>query len=326
MWDPVNITTVGKINESDAGNAEYYENNEIILREKKFTATERIYLDNKNKLVEDPLTSNMQEYYEYALEKWYDNPAGDEYGRWAFDTDSYLETQFNEIVANGDTTENEIVVEDVTEEKYKKFKCERVRVASLGKLIIEWSGFKYTGSSTPTANPIQTYYFTSEFFRNRDGGINIDWFAEGDRFGDDNLIVRVTADFVDTNPDHPTIYKVDKSLGIYIPKSAWYWYYSDSQDANGYRSFSLFYPYEKVTDTFNILSFDKQTSYEDDFGDPGWKLAIYPRLIKQTRVPVGTNLDKLYRGEWSMDVVLVPERTGRVANLVGKSYISYMQS
>lgn len=326
MWDPVNITTIGKINESDTGNAEYYENNEIILREKKFTATERIYLDNNDKLVKDLTSSGMQNYYEKAIKLWYDDPTGDKYARWAFDTDSYLESQFNEIVANGDTTENEIVVEDVTEEKYKKFKCERVRVASLGKLIIEWSGFKYTGSSTPTANPIQTYYFTSEFFRNRDGGINIDWFAEGDRFGDDNLIVRVTADFVDTNPDHPTIYKVDKSLGIYIPKSAWYWYYDDKPDANGYRSFSLFYPYEETTDTFNILSFDKQTSYADDFGDPGWKLAIYPRLIKQTRVPVGTNLDKLYRGEWSMDVVLVPERTGRVANLVGKSYISYMQS
>jgi hypothetical protein len=89
---------------------------------------------------------------------------------------------------------------------------------------------------------------------------------------------------------------------------------------------TLYYPYDEAIDTFNKGSFTKQTSYADSFGAPDWKLALYPRLVKQTRVPVGTNYDKLYRGEWDVDVVMLPENTGRCANLVGKLYISYMQS
>jgi len=191
--------------------------------------------------------------------------------------------------------------------------------------MIEWSGYKYDPiSGVPTDNCIQQYYFTSPYFRNRDGGINIDWYPEDNRFGDDNFVVNVHADIIDTNATRPSIYSIDRAVGLYIPKSNWWQYVTKDPDLNGYKSFSIFNPYEKVLADFNALSFNKQNSEGSESSN--WKLVLYPRLVKQNRVNVGTNLDKIYTGEWSMDLCILSEGVGKIANMVGKAYIGYYQS
>jgi len=319
---PQNISVVGRI--ADSANGEEYQNNQIILREKKFTSTKRIYLDNSSGLGLDPPTTDPQAYYIDTMLMYYNNPSDSVPGRWAFDTASYLETQFNDIEASTDTSPNEIIVGDITIQKYKKLRCERITLASLGSLIIEWSGYAYDPSPVvPTASAIQKYYFTSPFFRNRDNGISIDWFPENDRFGDDNFIIKVQADIVDTNATSPSIYSIDKSVGLYIPKSNW-WQYVFPADTNGYKSFSLYTPYEKVIADFNSIPFTKQNA--GGVETAAWKMVLYPRLIKQNRVHVGTNLEKIYSGEWSLDLCIVSEGIGKVANMIGKTYIGYYQS
>jgi hypothetical protein len=316
--DPSNISVIGRISVSE--NGEDYQNNQIILREKKFTSTKRIYLDNSSGLGQ-PGVTDPQTYYTSGIASYYADPSSDSApARWAFDNVTYLESQFNEIEVSG-TTPDEIIVEDISIQKYKKYRCERIRVASLGSLIMEWSGYKYNPS--PTHNALQRYYFTSPYFRNRDGGINIDWFPEGDRFGDDNFIVKVHADLIDSNAASPSIYSIDKAIGLYIPKSSW-WQYASDVDSLGYKSFALYNPYEKVIADFNTLSFNKQNASGEE--SASWKLALYPRLIKQRRVSVGTNLDMIYTGEWSLDLCIVSEGIGKVANLIGKAYIGYYQS
>lgn len=319
--NPSNITVIGRI--ADSENGEEYQNNQIILREKKFTSTKRIYLDNSSGLgyggAGDP-----QNYYLDTIGFYYNTPADNIAARWAFDNISYLETQFNDIEASSDTSPNEIIVEDISIQKYKKLRCERVTVATLGSLIIEWSGYAYDPSlSVPTASAIQQYYFTSPYFRNRDGGINIDWYPEDDRFGDDNFVVQVRADIIDTNASYPSIYSIDKSIGLYIPKSKW-WQYVTPSDTNGYKSFALYNPYENVIGDFNSLDFNKQNYAGTE--NASWKMVLYPRLIKQRRVQVGTNLEKIYTGEWSLDLCIVSEGVGKIANMVGKAYIGYYQS
>ena len=318
---PSNITVIGRI--ADSENGEEYQNNQIILREKKFTTTKRIYIDNSSGLGQ-PGVTDPQGYYTNAIGAYYTSPSDSLPARWAFDNVSYTETQFNEIESSSDTSPDEIVVEDITIAKYKKLRCERVRVATLGSLMIEWSGYAYDPSMTvPTVNAIQKYYFTSPYFRNRDGGINIDWYPESDRFGDDNFIVNVHADIIDSNATLPSIYSINKSVGLYIPKSKW-WQYATDPDNNGYKSFAIYTPYEQVITDLNSLSFSKQNSNGID--SASWKLVLYPRLVKQQRVPVGTNLEKIYTGEWSLDLCIVSEGVGKIANMVGKAYISYYQS
>jgi hypothetical protein len=322
ILNPSNISIIGRI--ADSANGEEYQNNQNVLREKKFTSTKRIFLDNSSGLgINAPIT-DPQGYYTYGIQRYYDTPADNIPTRWAFDTASYLDSQFDEIEASTDTSPNEIVVEDITIEKYKKLRCERITVANLGSLMIEWSGYVYDPSTTiPTANAIQQYYFTSPYFRNRDGGVNIDWYPENDRFGDDNFIVKVHADLIDTNATSPSIYSIDKSIGLYIPKSNW-WQYATDANTDGYKSFSIFNPYENVISDFNSISFDKQNSAGSDTAN--WKLVLYPRLIKQNRVTVGSNLEKIYSGEWSLDLCILSEGVGKVANMVGKAYIGYYQS
>jgi hypothetical protein len=176
----------------------------------------------------------------------------------------------------------------------------------------------------PTTSAITKYYFTSPYFRNRDGGINIDWYPEGNRFGDDNFVIKVQADIIDTNAAFPSIYSVDKAIGLYIPKSNW-WQYATSADNNGYKSFSLYTPYERVIKDFNSITFGKQNA-DNGAETADWKMVLYPRLIKQNRIHVGTNLEKIYSGEWSLDLCIVSEGIGKVANMVGKTYIGYYQS
>jgi len=94
----------------------------------------------------------------------------------------------------------------------------------------------------------------------------------------------------------------------------------------------IYYPYENRIPGLNILSIDQQNNFDVDstlkYNDPVWKVAIYPRLVKQTRVSVGANSDMIYNGEWDIDLVILPEYSdvGRIANLIGKLYVSYVQS
>jgi hypothetical protein len=321
ITDPANIATIVE-------GGEVYQNNQIILREKKFTSTKRIYLNNNNGLGYTPLGgSGAQYYYEEAIQTYYDTGTENNKARWAFDNVSYLESQFDEIVENDDTSPNEIIVEDITISKYKKYRCERIRLATLGTLTTEWSGYRYEPGSTPTTDSvIQQYYFSSPYFRNRDSGITIDWFPENDRFGDDNFVVKIDGTFTDSDPVTPSMFSFKKPICLYIKKSAWWQYYKQDTTDTNYRSFAIFYPYEHVTQTLNINDIVRETSYSGSYTEPNWKISIYPRLTKQSRVTVGNNQDKLYTGEWSMDLVLLPESTGRVANLVGDMAIGYYQS
>ena len=320
--DPSNISVIGRIADNQTG--EEYQNNQIILREKKFTSTKRVYLNNMWNLGYS-YTTEPQQYYDDTISEYYTSPSTAIGARWAFDNVSYTETDFNNIVeAMPGTSPDEIIVEDISSDlmQYQKYRCERVRIASLGSLVIEWTGSTF--NPIPDVSCIQQYYFTSPYFRNRDGGINVDWFPEDDRFGDDNFVVHVRADFVNTEASTPTLYSIDKAVGLYIPKSAWWQYLTPETDSNGYKSYAIFYPYENIIRGMNTLNFSRQNPYVEEVD--GWKLALYPRLIKQRRVTVGSNLDKIYTGEWSMDLCIVSEEVGKIANMVGKLELSYFQS
>ena len=67
---------------------QYDQNNQIILREKKFTSTKRIYLDNSSGLGYPGIT-NPQDYYLNGIKEYYDNPSDSVKARWAFDNVSY---------------------------------------------------------------------------------------------------------------------------------------------------------------------------------------------------------------------------------------------
>lgn len=316
---PQNITVIGAL--PAGGKGESVDNNQIILREKKFTSNGVININNAGTLGDLTVGEGAQDYYQNNIKPNFDNPTEAPNTRWAFDNVSYTEDQFNEIVTN---TGNEILVSNITIAKYQKFSCERITIATLGTLNVQWAGYKFSPSDT-SVSMIQSYYLTSPYFRNSSGGQTIDWFSGSSHSGDDNIVVRVTGDIVDTSVIYPNLYKVDQPLCLYIPKDNWWQYHLDNA-TTGYTSFALFYPYENVISGLNIGSFDRQVvPYPEGVPTPAWKVAVCPRLIQQNRTPTGTNLDKLYTGQWDLDLVILPEGAGRCADLVGKLYVSYVQ-
>lgn len=303
-------------------------NNENILREKKFTVTEKIYLNNQDKLGLSSYT-DAQDYYDQIDEG--------EKGFWAFDTLTYSENDFDTLYDEGDpgnTTENEIIVQNVADDIYKRYNFRRSIIATIGTLNIEWTGYAYDPSGVITG-VIQEYYLESPYFRNRDGGTVIDWMPGENRFGDDNLLVRVTGDLIDDHPSDPNIYGMDQVLSIYIPRDKWFFAdyeilgITPRQLETGYRSFMLFYPYENIISNLNLVDFNKKRAGYSGY-DAEWQIALYPRLVKQRRLPfdqtTGSNVERMYQGEWDLDLVIYPKNIGRCANMIGKLYISYMQA
>jgi hypothetical protein len=318
------ITTPANVIVVD-NNTEEEHNNENILRDKKFTVTERIYLKNEDKLGASP--TDPETYWGLMT-----GVTGSPTAFWGHDTLTFLESEFDYLVAQGDAgaTENEIVVPNIESDTYKRYDFSRVVTATLGTINIEWTGYAYDPEGDITGSVIQQYYFESPYFRNRNKGSQINWMPGDARFGDDNFVLRVTADIIDTHKRNMNIFSVDAPIGLYIPVDAWMQYGKVATGDPNYRSFALWYPYENVVNTLNIRDFTKETNIGGGFNENGWRVGLYPRFVKQRRVPfddsVRSNTERMYQGEWDLDLVIFPPKTGRCSNMIGKMYISYVQS
>lgn len=311
---PVNVAVV-------SNNQQTFHNNEIILREKNFTVTERVYLNNNNSLGVMGFTGT-QPTPDYYL-KMHDQK---DQGLFGHDSLTFDEGEINTLVSAG----NDVYVDEVTNPDMKRYLFNHINVCTLGTIRIQWTGYAYDPSPVHLSpmNVIQSYEFESPYFRDRNGGSAINWMP-GSRFGDENFIVRVQGNLIDTHPDFPAMYEVDKCLAVYIPKSKWLGW-SVGGDTAGYLSFVLAYPYELTTNSFNMLDMTQQTLCGGFAPTALWQVGLYPRLVKQTRLPfdttAGSNLERMYIGEWDLDVVIFPKVVGRCANLTGKLYISYVQT
>lgn len=305
---PVNVVVV-----DSATKQQTFHNNEIILREKNFTVTERIYLNNNGKLGFG--VTGTQDYYE-AMVATTD-------GFYGHDTLTFTEPEINTLVGTG----NDVYIDQITDVGLKRYSFAHVNVCTLGTIRTTWIGYAYDPTSVLNGNnTIQSYEFESPYFRDRNGGSVISWMP-GSRFGDDNFIVRIQGNLIDTHPDFPSMFTVDGCLAVYIPKDKWWGY--GLTPVSSYRSFTLWYPYENIINSFNSLNMTQQTLCGGFIG-AAWKVGLYPRLVKQTRLPfdtsAGSNQERMYIGEWDLDVVVYPVSTGRCANMTGKLYISYVQS
>jgi hypothetical protein len=305
---PVNVAIV-----DNATAQQTFHNNEIILREKNYTVTERIYLNNEGKLGFG--VTGTRDYYEAMV-------AGTD-GFYGHDTLTFTEPEIDTLAGTG----NDVYVDQITDPGLKRYLFAHVNVCTLGTIRTTWIGYAFDPpSALDENNTIQAYEFESPYFRDRNGGSVISWMP-GSRFGDDNFVVRVQGNLIDTHPDFPSMFTVDGCLAVYIPKGKWWGY--GLAPVSSYRSFTLWYPYENVINSFNNLNMTQQTLC-GGFVGAEWKVGLYPRLVKQTRLPFGTSAgssqDRMYVGEWDLDVIVYPVSTGRCANMTGKLYISYVQT
>lgn len=309
--DPSNISVIGDVAGVE-GSGEVYLNQPVILRKKEFSSSKKIFLKNSIKsrpaLAAPEPVSDAGSYYKDIIKN-------SDYAKWAKDTISYTEDEYDAIVA-GSSDKNTVTVDRVTHASYKKYSCERITIATLGKIIIEWSGYV---SGSPLGDCIKSYTFESPYFRNELGGVSIDW-SSGLH---PNATVRVEATVIDTEGSAPTMYSVNRSLSIFLSKDKWE---QHGIEKGSYKNYVLYYPFENIDTKRNAVSFVKFDDQGQNSFDPGWKLALFPRLVKQSRIPVGSAKDYNYRGEWNLDLVILPERDGVSSNLIGKLYIGYNQA
>jgi hypothetical protein len=326
--DPSNLTAIGRVLPGGVAGEDFQNKNPgNILRTKEFTSTKRVLLDNEATL--GSVKTDIWEYYLLFIYNGYTTPYDPNavVARWAFDNVGIMEKEFDAIVGTTDSTPNTIDVTAITQSQYQRYKCERIRVASLGQLTMVWTGYRpkstVTNTYIPISSVVQSYKFTSNSFRAVDGGATMDWMPGSATTNVNNFVVHVEASAIDTNVSELTteLYTIDQCLHLYIPLSKWSAVCKTDQPNSAYESVAPFYRWEDRSPKLNIVDFSDQTSTSEQILHPGvWKVAIYPRLKSQSRDGLG-----LYTGVWDLDVVLLPDGKRELGNLVGKVYISYFQ-
>lgn len=331
--DPSNIASIGRLLPGGVAGEDFQNKNPgNILRTKEFTSTKRVLLDNGTDGLGVSVPATSWEYFIDHIYNGYSLPYNPSVSvaRWAFDNIGILETEFDAIVGTTDSTPDTVDVTAITLSQYLRYRCERIRVASLGNLTMTWTGYRpqsgAMNSIVPISSIAQSYKFTSNYFRNVDGGATMDWMPGSAVTNTDNFIVRIEANIINTDVYDTTteIYRVDQCLHLYIPLSKWTAACKGAQPNTTYESLAPYYRWEDRSPKLNVVDFTDQTSTTQQIGDPGvWKAAIYPRLVSQSRATSGAGDNKIYTGVWSLDVVLLPDGKRELGNLIGKTYISY---
>ena len=312
---PENVTVISSNMSGKDKNNETFLNNATILREKKFTSYDKISLFNKNDLgAQGGVETGLQYYNNYIIST---DPIA---ARWARDNVTYTEEQIVAIETASGSTNGTVVVQNIPDSvpEYRRYSCERVTICSFGEIVMEWKGYVSDPGDDRTLE-ISKYEFTTNYFRGNGGSYTINWLNGLSRYGDENRIVHVEGSIVNTDTGIPTIYTINKTLGLYIPLTSWWQAAKAISLTAPYKNFVLYYPWETVQDKFNVMSFSEQVSGADS----DWKLGVYPRLIQQSSAYLGT--DKVYTATWSLDLIVLPLNDGLISNLIGKLYINFDQ-
>jgi len=312
-FTPVNVELV---NNNTISGLDKNQNNTIITRTKKFTLNTKVNLDNKNKLglvgQEFETSEGAEQYYE-AMHNNIDTG-----GYFGYDTMTYTEDEIKIITGKDGREDNRTInVESVEDAIYQRLRFNRVNVATLGTLNIEWSGNTVRdasgGNEFDSKSVIRDYYLESVFFPSE----NLKWGA--DDHG--NYLVNIQGSIVDNRMSETNIYTIDKSICLFISPRSWVQAGVNNVGNDRFESYVLYHPAENLIEDFNSASFTKQTPYSDEAED--WRVAVYPRFKEVSTVYNPSDGTQIYRGKWDVDIVLFPNNLGRVHNLFGELKFSY---
>jgi len=316
-----------------------------ILRTKKLSHSNKTILNNAGKL--GGVLLDVGDDPKVPPTTWTPNP--DE-ARFAHDTLSYANAQYvgtsNQIITTTDINKK-------SDPKLWRRYTDCILLANLGTLRIQWVGYAVmaiggddfvisnSDSNRIPSNVIQSYEFESPYFTNRAGGSTINWMP-GKRFGDENLIAHVQVDLVGTHPGQfcgsagkiyvPDIYSTNSPVSIYVPMDSWERFCVNENILSGTTagySYLLYYKHEKAINNFTRITLARKTGDTNSPYGPAyetWYIGIMPRINNQKRISyANSNTDKLFIGEWDLDLIMYPEAIGRCSNMIGQMYVSYMQ-
>lgn len=312
LFSPVNVELV------NSGIIDKNHVNTIISRVKKFTITKKVNLNNKNRLNVPGIPYNTlagaRGYYNVMTQP--NSPVG----YWGHDTLTYTEDELRAITGtDGRTSSRTVVVADQTESQYKRLNFNRINTVTLATLNIEWNGNTLNDSSGDnefdTLSVIRSYYLESPYFPSD----SIKWGAKDHG----NFLVNIHGSLVDNKMVESSVFTIDKSLCLFISPESWVQTGIINANDDSYDSYVLYYPIENMVNNFNVVDFEKQTSYASDKSG-GWRAAVYPRFKEVSTAYEPSSDNQIYKGKWDIDIVVFPTAQGRVHNLLGELSLSFI--
>lgn len=323
--DPTDVSIVVNGNYTiHPGEHDRIQVNPDILRNKRFTVVNKFNLNNYGTLGGD-----------------YDGIVSPSYrGRFANDTLSYTEDIFNSNSLSPSTPVSSIVAADFTNSAVKKeFRrnFDRITLATLGTLNIDWLGYYLTSAYTISniAEAVQGgnggYTFDSPYLKSRFTGANsINWLTNSTSYSnlDTNYISKIQgylSSALNISPYSNLLYKFDNALLLFIDMNNWDIRridYTNPEDVpQEFSTIAIYYQYAKTAVDLNRFIIANPVPAG---GIPEvLEIALYPTLVSQTYVNLNnSNTAKVYNGVWNIDIVMYPVSTGNISNFIGDMYIS----
>lgn len=317
----------------------YLERKEVVnltqnLRKKDFSLTRSVTFNNNLKFEPPSDHNNDKDSYEKIIDIDGSSDSGSGEFNFGFekDTMSYPEWLFTEDTNSTFLNADEIS-ETTTNEELKRYSLGRITLATLGTLQIEWTGLRNNVNQlTDVSSVIQSYKLNSPYLRDKLFSNTIDWYPEENRFLDENMLVHVKCSAIDSMriPAFPQMYFLNKPLWIYIPLSKWKFFRMTNELNENFDTYTIYYPFVNVLEGLNLHSFDRTGELVNE--GKNWRIAIYPRFISQTLNAISVSGERLYSGEWSLDVVMFPGQAedgedsyAQISNVIGNLYIPYIE-
>ena len=263
---------------------------------------------------------------------------------WVKDSMTYAAPELEERGGNfldADTISEELGVTRRNDPEYR-YSLDKITLATLGTIKMRYIGRidKSAVSTNNITDFIQTYEFESPYFKDRDQGSVINWFADDQTTISNNFIATVDLSVIDDQKAFwnnnvtaqtigPQIYNLNRPIWVYIPLSSWTHYrvWSDlkmlSETSPGTSQYLTIYLAQRWYHRLigqNYVEMNKLVNSSVETKDKDWSLAVYPRFKSVTRTVVDVTEDQ-YDAEWDLNLI-VTASSGTASDLQGRMFIN----
>jgi hypothetical protein len=255
---------------------------------------------------------------------------------WVKDTLTYASPAFTEYGV--DSLDSDLVSAQIdrTSENFR-YNFQRVTLATLGTVKMTYIGrvIKNAIGTNDIVDFVQKYEFVTPYFKDRNKGNTVDWFADSQTTTSNNFIATLDLSLIDDRKSFyskipgqvgPQIYNTDRPIWVYIPLESWTHYrVSDGTSFNSPDYYTIYLAQRwnhrlQQQNSVEMLKLNEDhvsTSLQRD-----WLVSVFPRFKRITKSTVGVTED-LYVAEWDLDLVVYPDGDGTTSDLHGRMFIGY---
>jgi len=313
-----------------------------ILRTKEFSVDQKVVLNNtvlgyNDASVIGSVTDPVQQ--DILRVNHILNGSGGNLPVWVKDTMTYAADDFTEYGTTSLDADT-ISAQVSSDSPDFRYNLDKITLATLGTIKMRYIGrIEVSAVGTSTIEDfVQTYTFETPYFKDRDQGSIVNWFAGDQTTVSNNFIATVDLSLIDDKKAFwnsgktaltgaPQIYNINQPIWFYIPLNSWTHYKvyegGDTEDTTGYYTVYLANKWEHILQDQNVLNMNRLVSLTSNVvTNCNWKIGVFPRFKRVTKTTVDVSEDQ-YDAEWELNLIAFTEGTGTSSDMHGRMFINH---